>query len=357
MRCPVLARTQAAFDAVRRGHTRQVKVELWTPNGYVADVPISDGDVSWSLSTRDGLRQGNLRVPGYEWFALLDPGTSCWVEITVGIEGEVWHLGQFPVLRDVITRPGGTVNVQLGDFAYRRAVPQAEAAVTIGATTQTVAAVVKQYMDGVLPPVTITRDDSGGALVLTPVQLSLGDNVWGALVDVCNQVGCVPVITSRTTAEIRNFDAGTAVDDLTGTVERESIGVLADEAVNKVIAVVESSDYGVDNKRAEKTLTTGPYRYDPQGFGAVAIIVNERTPVATQAQANALMNRTYERRVGIVRTQAVEVVPQPWLEVGDSVTWQPSFMSEPVTGRIETIRFPLTADGSQDITLRDAVIR
>jgi hypothetical protein len=351
-------RSQEDRDIIRRGHSRFVMVELWNPTGIVHNMlPITSGEVGWSLTTANGVRTGRLTLPGYEWFRETDPGSSCWVNINITIGPTTWGLGQWPVTRSTVTRPGGSVSLQLGDWAYRRHEPDAESAATIGSTTQSIAATVAAYMGGVLPPVTVTRDDSGGAVAQTPLQIKLGDSVWTALVNLCNQVGCVPVMTSRQTVEIRNFEAGVAVEDVTGTVEKESVGILADEGINRVIAVVESSDYGQENMRAVRTLTTGPYKYDPQGFGATALVVNERTPIATQAMANSLADRTYDRRVGIVRSQSLELVPTPYLEVGDVVQWKPTFLSQPLAGRIEALTFPLTSDGTQKVTLRDTVIR
>lgn len=353
-------RTQNAYDAVRRGHNLGVFVELWGPSGKIADVPVVDGSVQWSLTTANGMRSGNLSVPGYEWFEALS-GPSYWVNVTIVLETEAFHLGQFPILRTIVTRPGGLVDVTLGDWAWRRSVPQGEVATTIGDVNWTLAYAVSLYMGHVLPPVTVTRDDTNGAKIITPITFQLGGNVWSALRDLCEQHGCVPVMTSRQTAEIRNYDTGTAATEVVdGTIVKESVGILADEACNRVIAKVESTAYEAGDFYSDPntyTLKTGPYAYNPQGFGAIATVVSERTPNATQAMVNNLAQRTYDRRVGIVRTQALDVIPQPWIECGDIVKWQPSFMSQPLSGRVETLNFPLTPDGAQRMTLRDDVIR
>jgi len=138
---------------------------------------------------------------------------------------------------------------------------------------------------------------------------------------------------------------------------RERIGILPEEAVNMVIVQLDASDGSGGSYRSVKTLTTGPYAYDQTRFGEFPYVEALTQPVASQAAADAEAQRIYDRRAGVVRTQAVDVIPQPWIEVGDILAWYPTVMAGPLFGMVETFRFPLTADGVQSITMRDTVIR
>ena len=91
------SRTEASRQAVRRGHVRTTTATLHTIAGKVADLPVSDGSLTMSMSASPGVRSGRITVPGYEWWPLFSPHTACWVEVVQEIEGETWDLGQFPV--------------------------------------------------------------------------------------------------------------------------------------------------------------------------------------------------------------------------------------------------------------------
>jgi hypothetical protein len=61
--------------------------------------------------------------------------------------------------------------------------------------------------------------------------------------------------------------------------------------------------------------------------------------------------------VGIVRSTDCDVVPTPWIQLGDIVAWYPIVMDGvPIIGMVNAYSFPLTADGTQRITLRDSQI-
>lgn len=353
-------RSGAARAAVGRGHRRLATVTLHTlGGGGGVPLPFSEGQVEFTLSRADGVRSGRVTVPGYRWWALCEPGRRTFVTVDVEIEGETWALGEFPVLRAVANRPRGTVELALGDWAYRRAQPDGEVATTIGATDRSVASVVAEYMGHVMPggAFAITRDDSGGALVQSPIELPLGGNVWQALTSLANQVGCVIVVTSRGAGQIRRFDPQAAhVEHLDGCVVGETLGSVADEAVNRVIVQGEASNPGGDATvfRSVQTLTTGPYKYDQDGIGMLTLTEVFRQPVVTQALVDAEAARIYDRRVGVVRSQQVEVVPMPWTEVGDVVAWSSDVLGGPHYGLIDSMVLPLTARGAQRLTLRDA---
>lgn len=346
--------------AVRRGHKRATTVTLHQPGGPVGVLPVSAGEVSWSLSRGEGVRSGTVTVPGYAWFERAQPGAVTWVTVDVGIEGSVWSFGEFPVTRAVAERPKGTVTLELGDWAWRRAKPDAEVATTIGSVTRSAASVVAEILGHTAlgGAMTVTRDDSGGAACTTAVEVQLGSSVWAALTTLANQVGCIIVVTSRSTCELRNHRAGVPVDGLGGAIKSETVGVVVDEAVNKVIVVGEQSNPGAETAtyRAERTLTSGPYAYDLAGIGKLTLVQSVRQPVVTQAVVEAEAARLAERRFGVVRSQQVTCVPMPWLEIGDTVTWPAGFWPGILNGVIDTLTFPLTAAGDQQLTLRDAAV-
>lgn len=331
--------------------------------GYQCELPFSDGEVEWSLSDAAGIRSGKLTVPGYGWLAEVEPGRGTYVTITVEIEGEKWELGEWVVTRAVATRPKGTVEVSLGDWSLRRSLPDAEASVAIGATTQTVASVVATYLSHVLPgnSMTITRDDSGGAKCTSPVEVQLGGNVWDVLTQLANQVGCIIVVLSGSKAELRRFDPLAPYhDDLDGVLISETLAIVADEAVNNVIVQGEMSNPeggGTTVFRAERRLTSGPYKYDQNGIGELTLVETLRQETVTQAMVDTEAQRIYDRRVGIVRSQQVETVPLPWVEAGDVLVYRSTPGDGPMYGMVDRLVFPLTASGAMRVTLRDTVIR
>lgn len=360
---PIRPRSDASYQAVRRGHKRLTTVKLHTiKGGYEQDVPFSEGEVQWSLSDAAGIRSGRLTVPGYQWQPVLEPGRGTYVTIDVAIEGETWSLGEFPITRAVASRPRGTVEVTLGDWSLRRSLPDAEASVTIGDTARTVASVVADYLGHVLPgnSVTITRDDSNGAKCVSPIEVQLGGDVWSVLTQLANQVGCIVMMTSKATAQLRRFDPNAPYhDDLDGCLIAETLGIVADEAVNNVIVQAETSnpEGGTTVFRAERRLTTGPYKYDQDGIGELTLVETLRQPVVTQAMVDAEAQRIYDRRVGIVRSQQVETVPMPWLEVGDCLAYSSTPGNGPMYGMVDQLTFPLTARGTMRLTMRDTVVR
>lgn len=357
-------RSAAAREAVRRGHKRVTTVKLHTiKGGYQCDLPFSEGEVEYSLSDAAGIRSGRLTVPGYGWLAEVEPGRGTYVTVTVEIEGERWELGEWVVTRAVATRPRGTVEVSLGDWSLRRSLPDAEASVAIGDPAKTVASVVADYLSHVLPggSVTITRDDSNGAKCVSPVEVRLGGNVWDVLTQLANQVGCIVVVLSGSKAELRRFDPNAPFhDDLDGVLVSETLAIVADEAVNNVIVQGEMSNPeggGTTVFRAEKRLTTGPYKYDRNGIGMLTLVETLRQETVTQAMVNTEAQRIYDRRVGIVRSQQVETVPLPWVEAGDVLAWTSTAFGGTYYGLVDRLVFPLTAKGTMRVTLRDAVIK
>lgn len=365
-------RTEKDRETVRRGHTCLPRVELWKPSGKVADLPIEEGSVSWTLSAEKGTRSGSLSIPGYEWHKITEPGQGTWVNITATIENSTWNLGQWPVTRSQVARPGGRVELTLGDWSFRRSIPMGETAATIGDVNTPVAQTVAEYLSHVLPPVTCTRDDSNGALPYAAETIQLGASVWGALTNLCKQRYMIPVVTSRQTVEIRDYrgpHTGTPNDDVTGTIIREQLEVHADASRNRVMTVIDvQSDAGpIAPGRGDRILDTGPYKYDQYGFGENTMVIHETrynvTPAFANYVAQDLANYYYGRGLGLVRTHDLDVIPMPWLEVGDWISYTSSVdttaSSTPAyeVGRIESLTFPLTADGVQRIALRDQVVK
>jgi hypothetical protein len=344
-------------ESVRRGHQRRTVVELWNiDDGHVMDLPITDGSVTVSLSGSAGQRSGSLTVPGYGNWADLDPGNVTWVVVRQAVGTDWWTIAELPVVRVVSRRPRGVVEVTLGDWSFRRSHPMSEAAVTIGGTGLTVASVCRAVMAGALGPgFTITRDDTAGAFCASPVNIQFGGSVWSSLTSLCNAVGAILTITGRQSGQVRRFDPlAAAVDDLDGTVQSESIGVLGDEAFNRAVVQVDGEGADGGSFRAMRTLTTGPYAFDQARFGLFAVTDSMRLPTATQEVAETEAQRLFDRRVGVVRSCDVEVLSQPWLQAGDVVTFTPH-VSGPYRGIIDSITYPLTASGTMRIAMRDSL--
>ena len=356
----MIPRTDISYSAVRRGHTYLARAELWTPDGHVADVPIHGGSVTKSLTDGQGQWSGELRVPGYQWFDLLAPGTYCWVEVHIRVDEEEWPIGQFPVLTVAEDRPGGLITATLGDWAYRRDRADAETAFAIPAGVS-VAETVRVYMAPVLPALatTVARDDSNGALVVSEVKAQVGGSVWGALTQIANQVGCTAEVPTRGTVAIRRYDPYVPYhEDITGTVVRMRTTVDAARAVNMVRQVLEPSDPAGTTYMADKLITWPPYAYDRTKFGLGVVAQATRVDTPTQAMADTEAQRVFDRQAGLVKRLELTVLPQPWLECGDVLFLR---VGDPLDNRIEqtminSITHPLTADQSMTIRTRDVQV-
>jgi hypothetical protein len=326
-------------------------VELWRPSGLVGTVPISQGAVDWSLSRNDE-RAGRLQVPGYEWFDLLSPRHYGWVVVKVSVEGEEFDLGEFPIVSVKVEQPGGLVDVGLGDWSIRRSRDVTEIPDNSLASGVTVAQMAEQHLAQAMPwPVTCTRDDTNGAMMPTTAKLQAGADVWVAMQDAANLVGARLVMTSRNTIEVRIYDPSVPwVEDLDGVLVRGSRTVSAAKgsACNRVIVTVDGADGQVF--RSVQTLTGGPYAYDKDRFGRAQSVERATVQVPSQAAADAEALRLANRRFGALYTVSAEVVPMPWLEVGDPVTTLIAGVRENFL--IETLRMPLTADEGMVLTAR-----
>ncbi len=355
----MLSRTQADFDALRRPHRRHAEVTLYYPSGSQGVLPVEEGSLTFSLTTAQGNRSGRIKVPGYDMFEKVRPRNSSYVGIKISIDSSVFNLGTFPIMKATVDRPGGEVEITLGDWAYRRAQPHAEGTLALG-TGMTVKQVCQDYMSHVSPgnTYTITRDDSNGAAAV-PYDLRLGGNVWTGLQSICNFADCILITTGRNTGEIRRYDPHQPyMEDMTGTIVREQLGEHADELVNYVIFQMESSDPAANPKSyiGTQKLTSGPYAYNQDLLGEMAYVEHETVPSISQAAANAAALRVFNRRAGIVLAQSIDCVPTPWLSIGDQVAWTPSWATAPSYGLIESMTFPLTVQGTSRITLRDSTV-
>lgn len=353
-------RTMDAHQAIRRGHKRLVTVELWNQvDGLVGELPVEDGEIEYSLSSRDGVRSGRVIVPGYDWFPKVRPEKAAWVRIKFTIENEVWDHGEFPILQVIARRPQGETELILGDWCYRRDT-MAESAVTVGSGT--IAGTVADWMSHTTPggSMVLTQDDTNGAAVQSPIEVPLGASIWDALTDLANQAGAVVIITSKSTFQIRRFDPSAPYhDDAAGILLDEVSAVVADEVVNKVVVQAEKAnpEGAATVFRAVKTLTTGPYRYARDGIGKWALTETLRLPEPTQALVDAEANRLYERRIGVVRSHRIETVPMPWCEVGDVIVFPSTVFGGPMYGLVDQLRMPLLAKDRMRLTMRDSRIQ
>lgn len=349
-------RSQAAWDAVRRGHRRVTTIGLWTPEGFVGNLPVMDGSLTVSLSSASGWRSGSLKVPGYEWWPYLRASACSWVDVSTSIDGEPFHLGEWPVIRAVPSHPAGFIDVTLGDWAFRRIRWPAESGFTMTAADRTLAQTVALYAAAGWP-VTVTRDDTNGAHPATDARVQPGGNVWAALTEAANSVGAVVGMVSRTTAEVRIIDPNVPyMEDVRGTVISHRPGEFADEAVNRVVVHVQGEGTDADTYTGTATLNGGPYGYDTV-FGPAPLVEVMRVPQPSQALADAEARRIADRRFGVVRAlELVEVIDQPWLEAGDIIAVTPvvgiGAEPGPEPFLVDTITHPVTPAGSMRIVTR-----
>lgn len=352
-------RSATAWDAVRRGHKRVATATLHNLSGPVGDVPINDGNVTFSMSKGGGIREGKIFTPGYALWDALDPGTNCWIVITVTLDGEVFEFGEFPVLKVSEERPGSGITIDLGDWAYRRARAKSQNADDrlLAGPGVTVAQMVSAHLGHVIGgTVTCTQDDSYGALMPTEVIVGANADVYAEMERVANDVGVVIVNKSRTTFELRKFDPNAPYhDEITGTVVNATRFVDAESAVNRVVMTAESSDPNGSTFRAVRTLTTGKYAWDAAKFGHAPKIETTRVPTATQAIADGAADYIFQRQIGIVRGSNLVLIPQPWVEIGDILVER---ISDTRIDQImvDSIDFPLTAGGLMSIGTRNVQV-
>lgn len=348
--------TQVARDAVRRGHRRDTVLQLWTPEGCVGDLPYTTGSLTVSLSGAAGQRSGSVRVPGYDWWPYLRPSACPWIDATVSIDGEVFHVGEFPIVAAAAERPTGTIEVTLGDWAFRRERWAAESTFMIVAGLEPVAAMVERYLE-IGWPVAVARDDTGGAHPASDVRVQSGGSVWRALTEAANSVGAIIMHTARGAAEVRVFDPAAApVDALDGTVVRDTSAMSAGEAVNRVVVEVQGEGADAPTYTGVVTLDSGPYAYGGV-FGPAPLVDTMRVPQASQALADAEARRLFDRRVGVVRPLGLDVVPQPWLQAGDAVSVTPVVAAAgapgPESHLIDSVTHPV-GPGTMRLVMREA---
>jgi hypothetical protein len=334
-----------------------VDVVLWGPSGKVVEVPVEGGSLDWSLSRSDGTRSGRITTPGYTMFNKVRALPYAWVVVTVGIRGGgSWSMGEFPVAAVAVDRPTGSTELTLGDWSSRRALSKAQYAVTLPAG-RTVASLSAEWLGHVAPggSVTITRDDTNGALVGSAEVVPIGGDMWAALTTAANNSGAVLVQTSRTTAEVRTFAPTAPAYDCDGTIERETTRLDFAQLVNMVVVQQESSNADGGVLRAVRTLTTGPWASNADGAGVLPLIETNRVDSPSQAAVDAEADRLVARRAGVVRSTTLEVVPAPWVEVGDTVAWT-SVVEGRQTGVVETVAMPLAPRESMRLTMRDVSV-
>jgi hypothetical protein len=350
----MLTRTPADAEAVRRGHRRTSTVRLRRPDGYDEVVPVHRGEIRYNMSSDQGVRSGTLIVPGYQWWHEFTTGPYCWVEVDLGIEQSSWSHGEFPVTRISETRPGGEIRVELGDWAFRR-----YRSVSINPDSHlyegvTVAQMAALHMTDVMPnTVTVTLDETGGAMVPSDVRVPAGQNFWTAMTRVANNVGATIVMKSQTELELRVYDPDKAVDeDITGTVALSETEIDHTRAVNGVFSFVDSESYDGPSHRAQVLLWTGD-RHFSRTYGHAPVVEQLRVPTSTQAIADAEAQRIYDRRVGVLRSVYLEVIEQPWLVAGDVITWTTEDGQRQEVALIDSISHPIEAQAICRITTRD----
>lgn len=335
-------RSQEAFDAVRGTHRRTVRVTARSFGGVVKTLQVLDGAVRFTTLDPDGTRSGSLETP-----ESIDPRDGWWVEIALGIDGETWQMGEFPVLGSV--RSSGLTSLRLGDWAYRRSQPHAIAAIPIGAVGQSVASVLSSYIRDTTPGgvMTVTRDDSGGGTIKTPVQTSLGTTVWSSMTALAGQRDVFPHVTSRATMELRDWrpPAGMTAEPL--VVVEDSRTIDLGELVNEVIVQVESEDAaGFGAQGIVRVEAPSPLRWDGP-LGRMTFSTTERVPVATQAAANDAAQRIAQRRLATVQRATIRGPLLPWLELADLVSIPGARMV------VESLDFPLDSRGLMTVQLRE----
>jgi hypothetical protein len=328
---------------------------------FLADVPVSDGQVQFSLGG-DGVRSGSLTVPGYHW-APSDPaaplapfGQYVTVEYDYGPLGVV-SLGEFPILAVQVTRPGGAVQVTLGDWSFRIVRRVRESARTWKASTKALDLIDTLTEYGLRGGIVVEHSDIGASETIDGegFTMNAGDSYWRAAADIADSFGCDIWFTERNRLQIRSRYAtpqqpGERLDVGPGGVV---VGMTSDvdvlTAYNAVKVIVESEDTE-KTYTARRVLTTGPLAWDVDGVGEFTLVQTERLKSAKQKTADDLADRLFDRQVGVARKVALDVIPMPWIEVGDVVVIIGPSGSEDAV--VESVSFPLTTATPSAITTR-----
>lgn len=347
--------------AVRRGHQRTAVVYTVGRAGNRTGVlPVSAGSVSFDLSNASGARSGTVRVPGYAWAPVdeTDPlapfGQSLDVVFDYGPLGEV-DVGRFPIVAAQVPRPGGLVEVTIGDPAVYvdRYVLEGwgrsygKSALTTGAIMALVNDAVSAQYD---------RNDIPGALIGGDgYAVTTGTSRWQAALDLADMEDCdlwfgddgrLNVASRyKTTQPVDVLDVGEG-----GVILTMTTGVDILTAYNRVVVLLEPENSDKPSYRAVQSLTSGPMRYGGPA-GRLPLVVPVRRRRASQSSADKLAARMFRRQVGVARRVQLSTIPMPWLEVADTVTVAGPLGHE--TAVVESITLPLTPDEPSTITTRE----
>ena len=357
-----------ARTAVTRGHVRHTRVQAYSATGVPGPyIPVTSGEVSFTNQGTSGSRAGRFTVPGYQWAPVVWTAPLApfgqWVTIDIGIQldsgaVEWFPLGQFPIYAVEITRPGGTVEVTVGDWGLRVDRAVLETGRAWGPEIRVIDLFATLLREALGTTTVVDRNDIGTATLNTRVVAKPGESRWRIITDVADLLGCYPVLTARNRLSVikRVDDPGTAVEILKtgegGTVIRSSTQVDALSGFNRFVAIVADSDADEPTSfSATTTITTGPFRYDPKGFGVMPYVRVEAFPGGDGADAATLSRQDYYDLRGVPRKWVVEAVPMPWLEVNDSVGIVGPDGS--AVARIATVTFPFSVSEAMTVETQE----
>lgn len=357
-----------ARTAVTRGHVRHTRVQAYSATGVPGPyVPVTSGEVTFTNQGTSGSRAGRFSVPGYQWAPVVWTAPLApfgqWVTVEIGIQLdsgaiEWFALGQFPIYAVEITRPGGTVEVTIGDWALRVDRAVLESGRAWGPDVRAIDLFATLLREAFGTTTVVDRNDIGTATLNTRVVAKPGESRWRIITDIADLLGCYPVLTARNRLSVirRDETPGLAVETLrtgeAGTVVRSSTQIDALSGYNRFVAIVADSDADEpESFTAVTSITTGPFRYDPKAFGVMPYVRTEAFPGGDAADAQTLSRQDYFDLRGVPRKWTVEAVPMPWLEVNDSVGIVGP--DGATVARIATVTFPFSVNEAMTVDTQD----
>jgi hypothetical protein len=344
-------------------HKRHTTMQIYQDGVQVADVSdltFSEGSVRASLTSRvtrtASLTFSDEDFPG-DVDAILSPYSSV-IQINTGIQypDGLWEV--FPVFRGRVYQPqreaDGTVTIRADDRAadvigFRFEAPQNT---TTGAT---VLEEIERLILEAVPEATFgthdVTDQDVPALTWDEDRGQALDDLAEVLQGRWYQLGDGDFVVRR-----YPYALGTIVSTITdgpgGLVETAARTLTRDGVANSVTVVSERID-GTDPIRvtARNLDVSSPTMFGDT-YGRVSQVIKIQTPI-TAAAAQQVAVQQLSAMSALTEQWTVQMVPDPTLEPGDTVTL--SYRGQSANQVIDSITYPLTTGGLMTLGTRSAV--
>jgi len=355
-------------DLVRGPHRRTMRATAWNLAGGYKAIPAVDGEVSFRRSQAVGERSGRIRLP------VTDPDGSSWLpqdeNSFLGVFGQyvtveahyafpdgsedVIDLGEFPIIGVSVERPGGFIQLTLGDWAVRAEKNVFDRTRRLGKGT--LGSVVKTWLDKALPGTVTVTGSGANNTVSENVKVSAGASVWGELAGLAESVDASITMLDRRRVEL--------VDDPykpPSSGARETLDIGPDGVVQTIdtemdllsmlnrVTVIHENAKTKKTYRSTLSLTTGPFAVAVAGVHD--LVESESSDTASQSTADKRAKYLYARRVGVGRSLTVQIVPMAWLEPGDVVRVT-GLSGRSEVARVESVTVPFLPDGVCEVRTR-----